>query len=449
MFKRYLILIYLVLSLLVPKVGNAQARITFPAVEEATYRNYLEGNWDSIIYYGRLAARADISYFYLDLRMGIARFEKKQYLQASGHFRKALSRNSSDDLSSEYLYYTYLYTGQYNRADRISREFSADLAQRITPAKSKFLKMVNLESVYSKSNATTLKNDLWGETVDGGRTIMKDLYFLQSLFIHQPSPGFTIEQAISYLHKDNLYYIRSEASEVLFPDQNLNQLDYYIIPRITLKSGLTISPSFHFTTLSSEVLEKVNFGYGMNASTNVSIDSDYFLIGGLELKQRIWLFNILAGGSYIARESRENYQQQIGITCYPLGNLNLYAGFDYYLTDNDANDSYFENNIWHIKVGGSIKEKVWIEGRYTEGEMLNFREYNNAIFYNSPDFMNRKAQIHLSIPKKENKGVFYFGSRWANHVTPYFNKDEEQVDMNNIYEYLSITFYAGISWNIL
>ena len=448
MFNRYSILIILSIASFLTGPLSAQQKITFPVVDEATYRFYLEENWDSLIHYGKLAEKQGISYYYLDLRMGIARFEKKQYLLASSWFRKAMSHDNFEDLPMEYLYYTYLYSGQYNRADLVSKHFKSPLTDRIPAARGKFIKVANIETLYSQSNGEKLKEQLWGETLDGIRTITKSMAYFQASFIHQPTPGFTIKHALSYLHKENISYIRSQASEVLFPNQNLNQVDYFISPEITLDFGLTISPSFHYAGMRFEVLEKVNFGYGMNPSTTVGTDSDQFFIGGMELRQRVWLLSLSAGGSYMSKYGVNNYQQQVGMTFYPLGNMNLYAGFDYYFTGSIETDAYLENNIWHLEIGGAIKEKVWIEARYTGGEMKDFRESNNAIFYNSPDYMNRKAQLHITIPRKGQKGVFYIGSRWANHVSPYYLQGADLADMNNLFEYNSLTFYGGISWNI-
>jgi hypothetical protein len=418
-------------------------------IDEVTYRHYLNEAWDSVIYYGRLARKNNISYYYLDLRMGIARFEKKQYLLAAKYFNKAASGSNMEDIPAEYLYLCYLYTGQYYRADLVTRKFSPTLSRRIPPAKSVFARWAGIETVYSFTNAENLRDELWGESLDGTRTLTRNMIFFQGSIIHQPSPGFTIQQTVSYLHKDNLYYIKSEASEVLFPDQNLNQLDYTLIPTISTRIGLSIIPSFHFTVLGSEVLEKVNFGYGMNSSTVVDINTDRFFIPGLELRQRVWLFNLSAGGSYLFSPDPGNYQQQLGMIFYPLGNMNLYLGLDYYLTEDEETGSYLKENILNLKLGGSISEKVWIEGRFTEGDMSYFRENNNAVFYNSPDYMIRKAQIHLSIPGKEHHRNFYLGARWADHIAPYFQTGDQIVDRNNTINYNSFTFYGGISWNML
>ena len=251
------------------------------------------------------------------------------------------------------------------------------------------------------------------------------------------------------VHKNNLSYIRSEASEVYFPDLNLNQLDYYIIPEISFISGTSINPSFHYTYMSSEVLESVDFGFGQRPSARIEIQTRDFFIGGIEVQQSIWLFDISAALSLLSQNGQsKDYQKNFGFRFYPLGNLKLYLGADYYITDNRHINLSADKDIWHTFLGWTIKEKIWIEATYTDGNMKEFREKNNKFFYNSPDYMNRKAQLHFIVPRKMGKGVFYFGARWANTVSPYYMLEDNSIETDNSFEYNGYTFYGGISWNI-
>ncbi|HDR68403.1 MAG TPA: hypothetical protein ENN61_05060 [Bacteroidaceae bacterium] len=448
MYKRYHILILLLAFLLLTGSLNGQEKITFPLIDKATYNHYISGNWDSILHYGKLAKRYDISYYYLDLRMGLARYNKKQYFQASRLFREAVKKNGIEDLPKEYLYYTYLFTGQYPRADILSRKFSPNLSERIPGFRPKFFTMINPETVLSYTDGKKLENQLMEESVDGHRHITSRFAFFQIALSHQPAACLTIHQGISFLHKKNILYFLSGASEVFLPDMRLNQMDYFIIPEFSFRSGTSISPSFHYTGINSEVLETINSGSGRNASVTLRTEFERFLLGGIEITQKMWLFDLTLAGSYLARDEGPDYQQKIGGVFYPLGNLNLYLGADYYFTDLFQSKVLFENNIWHTIIGVSIKERVWIEARYTEGNMKNFRENNNTIFYNSTDFMNRKAQLHLSVFRKDNKGNFYIGGRWANNVAPYVQGVDGVTDMNNTFEFNSYTIYGGISWKI-
>ncbi|MBN1132761.1 MAG: hypothetical protein JXR52_05875 [Bacteroidales bacterium] len=449
MHKRIHILIALLALLALPDLLNGQEKITFPMIDALTYGHYLKGNWDSVVHYGKLAQQHGISFYYLDARMGVARYNRKQYLQASRHFREALKKNSGDDFSKEYLYYSYLFSGQNARADLVSRDFSPLLSERIPAFKPRFISSLNPEFVGTFTDAGKLEDQLAGDSADGSRILSDRMAFFQLAVSHQPAAWLTIHQGLSFLQKKNITFVRASGNAVILPDQTFKQIDYYLIPQFHSGTGLSVSPSFHYTGMKYEVLESINSaGYGRNASVTLGTETDRFFLGGMELVQRVWLFCFSAEGSYLLTNLQSDYQQKVGFVFYPLGNLNLYTGLDYYLTGLFQGNPLFENNIWHGVAGWGIRDRVWTEIRYTEGNLSNFREFNNRIFYNSTDFMNRKAQIHLLILRNNNRGHFYLGARWAHHIAPYFLSYEGTNDMNNIFEFNSYTIYGGITWNI-
>src|SRR5207248_2114987 len=91
----------------------AQDTLNFRMVDTKTYDWYVAKNWDSVIEIGNRAIGQNIDYYYLRMRIGIAYYEKKKFRKAENHFTKALFFNSSSDAGKQYLYYCYLYSGQY------------------------------------------------------------------------------------------------------------------------------------------------------------------------------------------------------------------------------------------------------------------------------------------------------------------------------------------------
>src|ERR1035437_5516380 len=110
--------------------GIAQDTLNSATVEQKSYQLYLDKNWDELIKFGNNAVDKGYDYFYLQMRIGIARFEKKNYRVAENHFKSALKFNSSDELAQEYLYYCYLYAGHYFKARLLSKTFSLTLAKK-------------------------------------------------------------------------------------------------------------------------------------------------------------------------------------------------------------------------------------------------------------------------------------------------------------------------------
>ena len=80
---------------------------------------------------GKIALKQDMDFYYLRMRMGIARYNQKKYRQACGHFKHALELNQADPLALEYLYYSLLFSGQSEQAGIVRGEFKGDLALRL------------------------------------------------------------------------------------------------------------------------------------------------------------------------------------------------------------------------------------------------------------------------------------------------------------------------------
>ncbi len=106
--------------------------LDFKQINTESYRLYLAQEWDSLISLGKHALKQDVDFYYLRMRMGIARYDQKKYRQAGIHFRKALEFNQDDPVALEYLYYAYLFSGQIEQAKLLRKEFRGDLALKLT-----------------------------------------------------------------------------------------------------------------------------------------------------------------------------------------------------------------------------------------------------------------------------------------------------------------------------
>lgn len=102
----------------------------FVFYDRKTYEFYLNQQWDSVIVYGKDALQSGYDYYYLRMRLGIARYLLEKYDDALEDFQKALDHNASDD-AYEYLYYTLRQLGRYRDAYYLSKYFSPDLLKKL------------------------------------------------------------------------------------------------------------------------------------------------------------------------------------------------------------------------------------------------------------------------------------------------------------------------------
>ena len=67
--------------------GIAQDTLNSAIVEQKSYQLYLDKNWNELIKFGNRAINSGFDYYYLQIRIGIAYFEKKNYSLAENHFK--------------------------------------------------------------------------------------------------------------------------------------------------------------------------------------------------------------------------------------------------------------------------------------------------------------------------------------------------------------------------
>nr|NQU89727.1 hypothetical protein [Bacteroidota bacterium] len=100
------------LLMLQPLSTFSQEKQDFRKIDSLTYSLYQQGKWDKLITVGEKALGQGLDYYYLQIRVGIAWYEKQNYRRAIPHFEEALKFNLVDQTVLEYLYYSYLLSGR-------------------------------------------------------------------------------------------------------------------------------------------------------------------------------------------------------------------------------------------------------------------------------------------------------------------------------------------------
>ena len=74
--KKYIFILFAVFTVI---RANAQDTINSATVEQKSYQLYLDKKWPELIKFGNKAIHLGYDYFYLQMRIGIAYYEKKNY----------------------------------------------------------------------------------------------------------------------------------------------------------------------------------------------------------------------------------------------------------------------------------------------------------------------------------------------------------------------------------
>ena len=399
-------------------------------VDSITYALAYQGKHKELVIIANNARNNDIDFYYLRLRVGISYFNKKQYLMALTHFNKALEFYPSDFTTKEYIFYSYLYLGNLDRAKEIIKimpiNYQAYYIELVKNTKS-----INIESGYqiatytNEQDTNTILAD--GIYAESDRTKSLQYYQLGGDFKLTNNvklyAGFSLVNNLKSQHiysKDNYYYYdytkftfnKSINTKDTSIEYNLYQYQAYL--------GATINLPKQFNLL----VGYQNMYYKQSKLTAISDSSKSILLDTIVYNYKYRLQNINQNNFVTSLTLMKNYkkwQGQIGLglanvvktsivqmggqfTYFPLGNYNLSLTAGYYLSKDKLS-----RKVGLLKIAGKITDKLWFESYHYQGNLKNFQESNSYVVYNVSDVITSKSGISLSyyFSQKLSIGVRY------------------------------------------
>lgn len=382
---------FVVILVVLAAKGIAQDSLTTMNVEQKSYQLYLDKNWSELITFGNKAVHEGYDYFYLQLRIGIAYYEKKNYNLAEGHFRKALSFNSEDELTQEYLYYCYLYVGRYEEARLLSKGFSSIPAEKIGTNKQSRIGFILLEGgtkitdsvAYYDKNRKTNSN-----------YFNSPVYFQLGLN-HYTKNKLSVFNALTYFNQQT------------FVNQ-VRQFQYYLKLTIPTKKTWLISPSLHWINIKTTTDAKVpppKMGPPKPpVQTTTSTLSNYF-VGSLLIQKNIRKFTLGLGTTVSNMNNVTQYVNYGSLSYSLLGNSKLVFGCTGYLHTEDTYSSI--NTAIAPFIYTQPAKWVAFKLSYFSNTKRNVLEENGYLVNNSGDLTTSRysALVNLTI----NKHVSIYG----------------------------------------
>ena len=199
------------LLLLAGKSASAQDTLTAGTAENVSYQLYLRGSWDSLAVYCDRAIATGYDYYYMRMRAGIAWYKKTNYRKAIHHFEKALMFNANDDVANEYLYYCYVYSGEYDQARWLAKDF---------------------DSVFSVT-AGIKKVPVSMLLFEGGTKLSSSSLFQPVIYGHAALAHY-VHDRVSLFHAFT-YYNQKESRYAI------NQYQYYLKANVPMKKHWSLS----------------------------------------------------------------------------------------------------------------------------------------------------------------------------------------------------------------
>jgi hypothetical protein len=493
----FMIISAMTLFLLFFGPGNRSfAARDFSTIDRESLRLFNEQKWDSVIIIGKEGFRDNMDYFYLRLRVGIAYFWLKKYIQAIEHLSKAREFNSIDPLASEYLYLSYIASGRNLDAQAMTSDMPGMIKEKLQ-VKQKFLDQVHFEGGYTFSSDNNKQNnpDLIGsDSIYGEQDLYGNhSYYNLDLTINL-TPKINLTVAYNYLNfskrnyfqygytQDQLdsttsywwgymnHYSWNKHTKSYDVGYKVNQNELFLGSVFQLPAGIKLMPSFHFIYITYP--ETYSVYNGKTVADTILVDSitpytgvytfqkDSYTfqvrnsvisnyVASFTITKDFSLFTSGLSGSFSNLNNKIQTQFGWSLTWYPFGNINFY-GFTNVIGFFEENESRL---IVQQNIGGKILPSLWLEASAIIGDLTNANLSNGYIVYNNTDKIKYRLGASLLCPITENIDLSviyqYFRNESIQSYSVLDPADPSQTAVKKSYQYNNYqthTIIGGITW---
>ena len=404
--KNYaVILIFILISIEV----NGQDTLTSATVEQKSYELYTDKNWNELIRFGSNAINKGYNYYYLQLRVGIAYYEKKNYALAEGYFFNALKFNTDDELLLEYIYYCYLFNGRYDDARIWSKKFSQSLAEKTGVNKLSPISYIVAEA----GSKITDKKNYYNEGTKTNSNYFNPPVYFQAGLNHYIKNRVSLFHAFTYFNQETFV-------------NKVNQWQYFLKASVPLKHGWSISPSFHYINLgvSSEITTTTTdtlWPPGVpphtqpppgappyktvttTTTTAMNSQSNYF-IGSLFAQKTVKKFVFGLGTTILNMNNVDQNIHSVFMSYSPLGNNKFVIGSTVYLHTIDKYKTTY----------GAISPFIFIQPvnrlsfklSYLYNSKYNIVEDNGYLVNNSGDLTKSRYSLLLNFSVNQKVSLY-------------------------------------------
>lgn len=384
----------LIIFLLLPQSGFSQDSSNLIKTDSITFALYEKQQWDELIEIGEAAIKNGIDFYYLRMRLGIARYEQHNYRHATPHFEKALVFYPGDQLAAEYLYYSFLFAGRKSDSRRITRLLNETTKAKMGIKKSLFLEELYFEGGPAVSNISELENN-WknpaaADTIYNSTTYFKGYNYFHGGIRLNILPNLSIYQGYGRLNAAAQQNIRDFIMEYEPFERVARQDDYYANIEFVLPQGFKITGATHFLWIGYDRRDAFYNQSGILTFDTVANSEDDYVLS-LSVLKEFSFGSIDINGTYGRVFNDTVSQLGASFTYFPLGNINFYgsSGIAKYW-DREGNRTIFTQEI-----GVKIFKNIWIEGNATIGQLQDYAEKNAFVIYNAPEEINNKYEAVL------------------------------------------------------
>ena len=448
----YKIILFISAIIIFYSNSNSQISLNPEKFYKETLSLYQSGKWDKLIDTCNYAFDNFFDSYILRYQAGVAYYMKKNYLSAVNQFNKALEFEPDNFKVTEYLYYSYLFSGRNSDAEALILTMPDYLKNKLKIQNVKIVSDAYSESGYSFNNKydDKKKNVFNGSAgIYDEQLINRDEFYYNLTLFHQLSRRVNIINSFNIINLRKLKQFNETVSGLKNFDLNTNQFEYYFNLSANVSVGLDVGASLHFLGVNSG---DIKISYDTTITPNKPLyeqvqnkfNNILFLIS---VSKYIDKFKFTVTNSYSNLNNGTQYQNVIALKYFPLGNPDLYLSSDFILhSDRNEGGNILSEGIFEPKIGVKINRYLWLEGYSTFGNIYNYNESNGFVVYNNTDKIKNRFGINLISPVIQNKLALFF-------YYQYFNQESYYITYTNSTNYYiknfinpNHKFIGGLKW---
>ncbi len=483
-------LFFVLMVLLLQAAAEAQQPLNFKTADSLTYALYTGQQWDSLVRAGKAVLHNDIDYYYLRMRLGIARYMQNKPFFATNHFKKALKFSKDDPAALSYLYNSYLLTGNVAEAKKLTRRFTPSLKKKLG-IKPEILENIDVSSGYKFSNNYDKNRNIYlmgNDSIIGKQLLLKDqkyghfgasLRFFNALSLYMGYDYLSVDKTNRFQYREfglkrdstvqqswgyQNYFSDTVAQYDVSFDTKILQNNFYFNIGYQMNNGWSAGVFANLIYLKSQ---KVNPEYNLLTKTDTAyylasedryetfdypqdqyrftiVDTSFFnFIAGIWL-QKNW--DVIKLNAEISLGNLDGYKQQqvsAELLYYPFGNTNLYGISRITVFGEQKLPARW---LGAQTVGIKLFPKFWVEAAYRQGDFSNVQFSKGFVVYNLPEKVNFSAGINLLFyaGKHANINLWYqYFDNEGKYAT--FDKENNE-DISESFNYQSNNIILELIW---
>jgi len=434
-----------VLTVFVSYTVNAQERTDFRYWDSLTYSDYNSSRWKELTDNAHRAITLGHDFYYMRMRLGISLFERRKYLLAIPHFRKALEYNNNDPVALEYIYYCYLYSARITTANAVAADFSPSLRIKCSIDENPKHR-ISLDYLFNNAQTEELIADYSGIEGYGtpGNLVIPSYFSNAGITIAQKTGDRTsITYGFTYLRRTNMLFYNDGIYRYDQYEQKLSQAQLYFSFTFSDKKGLTLTPAVHYLFTTYPLLTISSSGMNPRAYTYRVNENNF--VTSVTLGKSAGIFEFVCEGAWSYLNYSNHLQAEGAVYLRPAANNNLYFGGGLALKGDEKQGEWSQGIVSSALLGFGIANRLWIDFSALFGNLQNYSDRSGYIVYNGAGEIDNIIKVDLSIPAGNKGAWLYAGVRYISEYTAFVLQGEtSSSDYKNNFKSLSII--GGISW---